>query len=115
MAELSLTQVLGAGATQDATKITILKADLVGLTANANNRADALAVGILNLLTDAYTPAARAADKEVSLIALPQVPQIQTETEFVNNVAVQTSYLNKPLIINLYSLFSANSPAPNDY
>lgn len=115
MTELSLTQVFGAGATQDSTKITILKADLVGLTATASNRADSLAVAILNRWVDAYTPAARAADKDVSLVALPQPPQLQTETDFTNNVPVSTTYLNKPLIINLFTLQPSTPPAPNDY
>ncbi len=44
MAEPTLVQVFGAGATQSATTITILKADLaaVGLTASASNSAESL-------------------------------------------------------------------------
>ncbi|MBD2609447.1 hypothetical protein H6G81_34400 [Scytonema hofmannii FACHB-248] len=47
MAEPTLVQVFGAGATQTATTITIAKADLPGLTASATNRAEALIAGIL--------------------------------------------------------------------
>lgn len=47
MAEPTLIDLFGAGATQTATTITIAKADLPGLTASAANRAEALLVGIL--------------------------------------------------------------------
>ncbi|MDZ8023581.1 MAG: hypothetical protein RMX97_02630 [Nostoc sp. DedQUE11] len=47
MAEPTLTQVFGSGATQDATSITILKADLAGLTAGASNTAESLIAGII--------------------------------------------------------------------
>ncbi|MBW4571603.1 MAG: hypothetical protein KME31_27375 [Tolypothrix carrinoi HA7290-LM1] len=47
MAEPTLTQVFGAGATQTATTITIAKADLPGLTASATNRGESLLAGIL--------------------------------------------------------------------
>lgn len=46
MAEPTLQEVFGAGATQTANAITILKADLPGLTAAADNRAEALWVGL---------------------------------------------------------------------
>lgn len=47
--EPTLTQVFGANATQDATTITIKKADLatVGLTASANNTAESLFTAII--------------------------------------------------------------------
>ena len=115
MAELSLTEVFGAGAAQTATTITISKADLVGLAPSATNRADSLTVAIVNRLIDAYTPAARAADQAVSLVVLPQVPQITTTREAVNGQLVETSYLNKPVLINLYTLFNSTPPVPNDY
>ena len=47
MAEPTLQQVFGANAVQDATTLTISKADLTGLTASASNRAEALFVAIL--------------------------------------------------------------------
>ncbi|WP_414530874.1 hypothetical protein [Nodularia chucula] len=46
MSEPTITQVLGAGASQTATTITIAKADLPGLTPAANNTAESLVVGI---------------------------------------------------------------------
>lgn len=49
MAEPTLVQIFGAGATQDATSLTIQKSSLatVGLTASANNTAESLIVAIL--------------------------------------------------------------------
>lgn len=49
MAEPSLTQVFGAGATQDLSTLTISKGDLtaVGLTVSANNTAESLLVAIM--------------------------------------------------------------------
>lgn len=46
MAEPTLTQVFGSGATQDATTITISKSDLteIGLTPDANNSAESLLI-----------------------------------------------------------------------
>lgn len=53
MAEPTLQQVFGTNAVQDATTITITKADLTGLTAGANNSAESLLAAI-NLKAKAY-------------------------------------------------------------
>ena len=47
MAEPTLTQVFGAGASQTATTITLTKADLTGLVASSTNRAEELFVAIM--------------------------------------------------------------------
>jgi hypothetical protein len=47
MAEPTLVQVLGANATQNATTLTISKADLTGLTASTNNTAESLLIALL--------------------------------------------------------------------
>ncbi len=47
MAELTLTQIFGANATQSSTDIVIRKSDLTGLTASSNNSAESLLVAIL--------------------------------------------------------------------
>jgi hypothetical protein len=47
MSEPTLQQIFGANATQDATTITITKADLPGLTASSTNRAESLLTAIL--------------------------------------------------------------------
>ncbi|MCC5640548.1 hypothetical protein LC593_32910 [Nostoc sp. CHAB 5844] len=71
MAEPLLTDVFGAGATQNATTVTIAKADLaaVGLTASASNTAESLLVAIL-LKAETYlndTNQANNIDQSVSL------------------------------------------------
>lgn len=53
MAEPTLTQVFGSGATQDATTLTILKSDLTGLTASGSNTAESLLAAI-NLKAQSY-------------------------------------------------------------
>ncbi|MCC5606647.1 hypothetical protein LC612_07565 [Nostoc sp. CHAB 5834] len=47
MVELSLTDIFGAGATQDASTITIQKSSLPRLTPSANNTAESLFTGIV--------------------------------------------------------------------
>lgn len=47
MAELTIAQIFGANATQDATTLTIHKADLPRLTPSATNTAESLLTGIL--------------------------------------------------------------------
>ncbi|MBD2204943.1 hypothetical protein H6G33_04210 [Calothrix sp. FACHB-1219] len=53
MAEPTLTQIFGTGATQDATTLTILKSDLTGLTASGSNTAESLLAAI-NLKAQSY-------------------------------------------------------------
>jgi len=47
MLNLTLAQVFGAGATQDATTLTIRKSDLPGLTAAVDNRGEQLLAALL--------------------------------------------------------------------
>ncbi|OCQ98967.1 hypothetical protein BCD64_23295 [Nostoc sp. MBR 210] len=58
MAEPTLQQVFGANATQDATTLTIAKADLaaVGLNALASNTAESLWVAVLLQASEYLTP-----------------------------------------------------------
>lgn len=67
MAEPTLTQVFGAGATQTATTITILKSDLSTLTASATNRAESLLVAILLKARVSLTKTAFDADTDWSV------------------------------------------------
>jgi len=64
MPEPTLDEVFGPGATQTADSITIPKARLVtkGLTASANNRAEALLAALLMAASDSLTETARATD-----------------------------------------------------
>jgi hypothetical protein len=73
MAEPSLSQVFGAGATQTASSISISKADLaaVGLTASASNTAESLLVAILLLAKNYLTETAFEANSDQSITILP--------------------------------------------
>lgn len=77
MAEPTLVQVFGAGATQDANTLTIQKAALaaVGLTISANNTAESLVGAILNLLIGYLTPANFELNLDQSVIAEMEVDQ----------------------------------------
>lgn len=59
MAEPTLTAIFGAGATQNATTITIAKADLsaIGLSASASNTAESLLAAIVLKAKEALTDA----------------------------------------------------------
>jgi hypothetical protein len=64
MAEPTLQQVFGAGATQTADTLTIPKSWLVskGLTASANNTAESMLAALLMAASDNLTETARATD-----------------------------------------------------
>lgn len=111
--ELSLTDVLGPGATQTATTITISKADLAGLTANTNNTADSIAVAILNRFITVYTPTIRSTNKDVSLVAeLSSIPSV--EGDFTPN-APYAAYTASNYNIAVYKPYPSTTPSPNDY
>jgi hypothetical protein len=67
MAEPTLIELFGAGATQSATAITILKADLPGLTASPTNTAESLLAGIILKAGTALTTTARDANPDQSI------------------------------------------------
>jgi len=62
MAEYTLSDLFGAGASQDATSITIQKSDLTGLTAAAVNTAESLVVALVLLWMQTATETNRLAD-----------------------------------------------------
>lgn len=112
MAELSLTDVFGSGATQTATTITISKADLAGLTPSTNNSADSLSVALLNRFTTLYTPTIRSTNKDVSLVAeLSPIPSIEGDFAATPNLAYEVSNYQ----IGVYKLYPSSTPNPNDY
>jgi hypothetical protein len=73
MAEPTLSQVFGAGATQTASSISISKADLatVGLTASATNTAESLLAAIVLLAKNALTDTNFEANLDQSITILP--------------------------------------------
>jgi hypothetical protein len=109
MAEPTLTQVFGAGATQDATTITILKADLPGLTASANNRAESLLTAILLKAQAGLSKTAFDADLDQSIYIESGFPTFSFRG--VNN----DSYRTDQLTINLAKLDTSGTLDPDDY
>lgn len=110
MAELSLTAVFGAGATQTATILTITKADLTGLTASATNNPDSIMVALLNKLTTAYAQSVRDANKDVSLVAtLNPIPQVVGDFTVTPNVA----YTVYNYSLGVYLPLATTTPNPN--
>jgi hypothetical protein len=68
MAEPSLQEIFGPGATQTATTITIVKADIAGLTPAVDNKAEPLWVGIFNNASATLTQARQDANPEQSIV-----------------------------------------------
>ena len=109
MAEPTLTDVFGAGATQTATTISILKADLPGLTAAANNRADQLLSAILLKAQINLTKTSFDADTDRSIYIDTGYPAFTFRG--VNN----TSYRVDQLTVNLAKLDTSGTIDPDDY
>ncbi|MBD2412215.1 hypothetical protein FACHB389_35895 [Nostoc calcicola FACHB-389] len=109
MAEPTLQEIFGANATQDATTVTIVKADLPGLTASANNRGESLLTGII-------------------LKAQAGLPKTSFDTNLNQNVYVELGYPgftfrgtdNDPyrvdqFTVNLAKLDTQSTIDPDDY
>lgn len=109
MAEPTLQQVFGAGATQTATTITILKTDLatVGLTANATNSAESLFVALLLLAAVHLNTTNLDSNIDQSVSIEDSFDAITTR----NNV----TYRQKTKSINFYKIDSGTSIDPDDY
>lgn len=109
MAEPTLQQVFGAGATQDATTFTIAKADLtaVGLTASATNTAESLMVAILLLAKDYLTAANFENNLDQSITIEESFKNLVTRN---NQTFRQNSYS-----VNLHKLDTDSTIDPDDY
>jgi len=110
MAELTLQQIFGNGASQDASTITISKADLatMGLTANASNKAESLLVAILLLAKQQLTADNMQSNADQSIsIEESQFPSLVSR----NNNTYRQSTLN----VNLQKLDTSNVINPDDY
>lgn len=98
MAEPTLTQVFGSGASQDANTITIQKTALatVGLTANSNNTAESLMVSIVLLAASYLNETNQTANPDIQVtIADSGFPQIVNRNsnqyrQITYNVNLQT-------------------------
>lgn len=114
MAEPSLTDIFGNGATQDATTFTILKGDLVavGLTVSANNKGESILAAILKKASQTLTSDNRDVNIDQSvLVYLSNTPSFTTRTSG-NTTA---TYIRDTITIELDKLYSSTEIDPDDY
>ncbi len=107
MPQPTLTAVFGAGATQTLTTVTILKADLPGLTASETNTAESLLAGIILRAETDLTTTARDADPDRN---------IAIEAGF-DSVAYRgaTAYYQSQRNITLQKVNTSAAIDPDDY
>ena len=112
MAEPTLTQVFGAGATQTATTLSIAKADLaaVGSTASATNTAESLFVALLLLAKNVLTLTAQETNADQSVTVTESDFNFQTLVTRNNQTYRQSTYA-----VNLQKLDTGNIIDPDDY
>jgi hypothetical protein len=110
MAEPLLTDVFGAGATQDATHVHILKADLA-ITASATNRAEQLFAGVVKKAASALTSTTFGTniDQSVSIAAgFDQLVYRQV-------AGANTPFLQSQLAVNFAKPQVSAGVTPDDY
>jgi hypothetical protein len=110
MAEPTLQDIFGAGATQTATTITILKADLP-ITAAATNRGEQVLAGIVKKASTALSATNFSTNTDQSISIVPGFESLIYRT--VNNV--QTTFLQTPLTVNFVKVQSSSGVTPDDY
>jgi hypothetical protein len=109
MAEPTLQQVFGTGATQTATTITIVKSDLTGLTAASDNNAESIFAAINIKAADYLNQTNFDANTDQSIYIDTGFPS------FTNRGTNNDQYRIDQLTINLAKLDSAATLNPNDY
>lgn len=109
MAEPTLVQLFGTGATQTASTITIQKAALQekGLTAAADNSAESLLVAILLVARDRLTADNQTTNPEQSITIQDSFENLLTRNEI--------KYRQTTLSLNLQRLDDGALIDPNDY
>lgn len=109
MAELTLAQIFGANATQDATTLTIHKADLVGtgLTPSSTNTAESLLAGVVVFGQTTLTSANQLLNTDQSI----------TITDSNDNITTRSSvaYRRKTKIIAFDKVDTGTAFDPDDY
>jgi hypothetical protein len=111
MAEPTLIEVFGAGATQTATTITILKSDLTGLTASANNTAEGIFSAIVKKASNNLTSTNYGTNSDQSIAIAAGYDAISYRT--INNI--QTAYLQNQVNINFSKVQSSPGITPDSY
>ena len=103
MAEPSLTSVFGAGATQDASSLTIQKADLtaLGLTPSATNSAEALFAAIVANAQTALTQEGFNTNLDQSIVISDGLASIVSRD---NGAGTFVGYRQRQLNVNLHKL-----------
>lgn len=109
MPEPTLQETFGADATQDLDSITILKADLPGLTAVLNNRPESLLVGILLKAKSFLTPEA------FDLNAEQSVSIEESYESLITRRINEKQYRQKVLSVNLHKPEPTSVIDPDDY
>lgn len=109
MAEPTLTQVFGAGATQTATTLTLAKADFasVGLVADAANRAEQLFVALLLKVATYLNETNQSTNNDIQVTITPSFAQLVTR----NN----TQYRQQTYSVNLQRVDTAAAIDPDNY
>lgn len=110
MAEPTLQSVFGAGATQTATTLTILKADLA-VTATATNRADQLFAGIVKRAATELTEVKFDADPDRSIEIVPGFDSLIYRTVGTSQLA----FLQNQLTVNFAKTQASTGITPDDY
>lgn len=105
--EPTLQQILGADATQDANTITIQKADLPGLTASANNRAESLLVAMLLKAMSYLNQANFDANTDQSLLITQTFQSLTTRGT--------DTYRRTDLTVALHKVDNSGVIDPDDY
>lgn len=107
MAELTLAQLFGANATQDATTLTIHKADLTGLTPSATNTAESLLAGVVAFAQPSLSAANQALNADQSITITDSNDNIQTRAGI--------AYRRKTKIIAFDKVDTGTAFDPDDY
>jgi hypothetical protein len=110
LAEPTLQDIFGVGATQTATTITILKADLP-MTAAAVNRGEQILAATIIKASDKLTTANFASNPDQSISIEPGYNQ--TVYRSINNNQIEN--LRIPLTINFSKLQQTAGVTPDDY
>jgi hypothetical protein len=111
MSEPSIQDVFGAGATQTATTLTILKSDLPTLTASATNRGEQMFMAIVLRGQQNLTTTARDADLDRSISIEPSFDQVISRT-----VGVTTNnYYQSGLTITAQKINTNSAIDADDY
>jgi hypothetical protein len=110
MAEPTLQEVFGAGATQTATAITILKADL-SMTASATNRGEQLFAAIVKKASVNLTEANFALNTDQSINIAAGFDSLVYRTI----ASTTTTLLQSQLNINFNKIQASSGVTPDDY